>query len=82
MKRNERVILKTFGFIVSLEHPHKFVLSYAHTLDGKEDLMQESWNILNDRCELGLFYQCSVLLVHPKWAQMGQSPYHETFEWE
>lgn len=44
----ERVLLKTFGFVIHAEHPHKFVMSYLHYLEGGPELAQMSWSILND----------------------------------
>lgn len=44
----ERVLLKTFGFIIHADHPHKFVMSYVHLLEGDSALAQTSWSILND----------------------------------
>ena len=37
--RNERLLLREFGFIVHVEHPHKFVLNYLQMM-GKQDMMQ------------------------------------------
>lgn len=45
----ERILLKTFGFIIHIAHPHKFVISYTHLLEGGEQMQQLAWNILNDR---------------------------------
>ena len=45
----ERNLLRTFGFILHVDHPHKFVLNYLMLLDTSEELLQEAWNIANDR---------------------------------
>lgn len=37
--RNERFLLREFGFIVHVEHPHKLVLNYLQMM-GKHDMMQ------------------------------------------
>ena len=53
--KTERLMLREFGFIAHVEHPHKFVLNYLVLLVGKDvraehkPLFQESWNLVNDR---------------------------------
>lgn len=49
--RVERMILREFGFIVHVEHPHKLVLNHLHMMfeTGHRELMQEAWNLTNDR---------------------------------
>ncbi|EFJ47579.1 L type cyclin [Volvox carteri f. nagariensis] len=44
----ERILLKTFGFIIHAVHPHKYVNSFVHSLDGSGELQQLAWNMLND----------------------------------
>lgn len=44
----ERILLKTFGFIIHCVHPHKFVNSFVHSLEGSDELQQLAWNMLND----------------------------------
>ncbi|GIL75958.1 hypothetical protein Vretimale_5606 [Volvox reticuliferus] len=44
----ERILLKTFGFIIHAVHPHKYVNSFVHSLDGSDELQQLAWNMLND----------------------------------
>ncbi|KAG2450468.1 hypothetical protein HYH02_004969 [Chlamydomonas schloesseri] len=44
----ERILLKTFGFIIHCVHPHKFVNSFVHSLEGGDELQQLAWNMLND----------------------------------
>jgi len=48
--RYEREMLRVFGFIVHCDHPHKLLISFVKVLDGDQDLIQEAWNIVNDRC--------------------------------
>jgi hypothetical protein len=48
----ERHVLKELGFMVYVEHPHKYVLSYLKILEGDNKLAQEAWNVVNDRCEV------------------------------
>jgi hypothetical protein len=51
--RVERLMLREFGFIVHVEHPHKLVLNHLHMMLGTahHDLMQEAWSLTNDRFE-------------------------------
>ena len=50
------MMLRAFGFIVHVEHPHKLVLNHLHLMLRGDDeqhphpLMQEAWNLTNDRC--------------------------------
>ena len=47
----ERLILRAFGFILHVEHPHKFVLNYLVFLEQHDQagLLQQAWNLANDR---------------------------------
>lgn len=46
----ERHLLRTFGFILHVDHPHKFVLNYLNILlKADQSLKQEAWNLANDR---------------------------------
>ncbi|EFJ06759.1 hypothetical protein SELMODRAFT_236447 [Selaginella moellendorffii] len=47
--RTERHLLKEMGFICHVEHPHKFVLNYLLQLKAPLELIQEGWNLANDR---------------------------------
>jgi predicted component of viral defense system (DUF524 family) len=47
--RTERHLLKEMGFICHVEHPHKFIMSYLKALEAPVELMQEAWNLANDR---------------------------------
>ncbi len=54
--RVERLMLREFGFIVHVEHPHKLVLNHLHlmlqhTADASKALAlkQDAWNLTNDR---------------------------------
>eukprot|EP00249_Psilotum_nudum_P024661 c29251_g3_i1 orf=118-1482(+) len=44
----ERQILVELGFVCSVEHPHKFLLSYLKCLEASAELIQEAWNLAND----------------------------------
>lgn len=48
--RKERHMLKEFGFVIKIEHPHKFVLNYLQILSLAENkqLMQKALNHTND----------------------------------
>lgn len=45
----ERHLLRTFGFVLHVDHPHKFVLNYLNILKAGAALKQEAWNLANDR---------------------------------
>lgn len=50
--RYEREMLKAFGFITHVHHPHKQMLNYCQVIRVEQAdpaLMQEAWNIVNDR---------------------------------
>lgn len=47
----ERHLLRTFGFVLHVDHPHKFVLNYLNIfLKADQTLKQEAWSLANDRC--------------------------------
>ena len=46
--RGERQMLRCFGFIVQVEHPHRFVLTFGGLLGLERGPLQEAWNIAND----------------------------------
>jgi hypothetical protein len=46
--RCERHMLREFGFIAHVEHPHKFVLNYAQVLELDTRVMQAAWGHAND----------------------------------
>lgn len=49
--RYEREMLRMFGFITHVEHPHKLVLNYCQLLrvdTAHPDLVREAWALLND----------------------------------
>lgn len=59
--RYESEMLKAFGFIMNVEHPHRLLCNYCQILFApymeKRDkqgflqtFIQESWNVANDRC--------------------------------
>ena len=54
----ERIILRSFGFILHVEHPHKYVLNYMVILEvhdiPESGLLQQAWNLANDRYVLRL----------------------------
>eukprot|EP00253_Pinus_taeda_P028809 PITA_28809 len=49
LNRTERHLLKEMGFICHVEHPHKFILNYLTQVEPPPELMQEAWNLANDR---------------------------------
>lgn len=49
--RTERIIMKTFGFIVHIDHPHKLVLNYLQLIfrnRAPKALVQQVWGMTND----------------------------------
>jgi hypothetical protein len=49
--RIEKHLLRALGFVMHVEHPHKFVLNYLQILECSKNpqLMQEAWSLTNDR---------------------------------
>ena len=45
---HEIQVLRTLGFMVQVEHPHKYVLSYMRFLNGTKELAQAAWSVAND----------------------------------
>ncbi|MCO5608590.1 hypothetical protein L7F22_062803 [Adiantum nelumboides] len=69
LKLETRILVK-LGFVCHVEHPHKLTLGYLNCLDASKDLVQESWNLVNDslRTTLCVSYPsnvvaCSVIYV-------------------
>ena len=48
----EAVMLRAFGFVLHVEHPHKFVLSLLLLLGLDGPILQEAWNLTNDRYKI------------------------------
>ena len=46
--RGERHALRAFGFVVAVEHPHRFVLTFGQLLGLGREVLQEGWNMAND----------------------------------
>ncbi len=44
----ERHVLKELGFLVQVEHPHKFILSFLNVLGGDDEFAQHAWSLVND----------------------------------
>eukprot|EP01133_Synstelium_polycarpum_P001371 gene1371-1574_t len=44
----EFIILREFGYMMTVELPHKFILNYMKLLDKSNELAQKAWNYLND----------------------------------
>lgn len=47
--QTERHILKELGFIITVTHPHKFIINYLNVMDASPQLIQTAWNYANDR---------------------------------
>jgi len=48
MKAMELVMLKELGYILYVDHPHKFFLHYINCLNLDREVAQRAWNFLND----------------------------------
>mmetsp|Transcript_36491 Transcript_36491/g.145871 ORF Transcript_36491/g.145871 Transcript_36491/m.145871 type:complete len:501 (-) Transcript_36491:2896-4398(-) len=72
--RTEMYILKELGFVLHVEHPHKFILIYVNTMkehsnptkeseDRWKSLLQNSWNNANDalRTDVCVRYEPEVI---------------------
>lgn len=49
MVKVERHLLRTFGFILHVDHPHKAMLNYLNLLETSSAMKQEAWALANDR---------------------------------
>lgn len=71
--RAEREILKELGFVLYIEHPHKFLLNYVRLLTTDEAtsarLAQYAWNFLNDaqRSDACICYRPETLCCAAIW---------------
>ena len=61
----ETIMLREFGFIVHVDHPHKLVLNHLNLLhqgvqepQARTRLMQEAFSLTNDRCALPTSQGC------------------------
>ena len=55
--KSERRILKELGFCVHVKHPHKMIVVYLQVLgyEKNKELMQLSWNYMNDSLRSDVF---------------------------
>eukprot|EP00013_Stygamoeba_regulata_P020884 CAMPEP_0177649410 /NCGR_PEP_ID=MMETSP0447-20121125/11369_1 /TAXON_ID=0 /ORGANISM="Stygamoeba regulata, Strain BSH-02190019" /LENGTH=467 /DNA_ID=CAMNT_0019152161 /DNA_START=276 /DNA_END=1679 /DNA_ORIENTATION=+ len=44
----ERVLLRTIGFDLTVDHPYCHLLNYVKSLEGSQKLAQTAWNFVND----------------------------------
>ena len=66
-------MLRVFGFIVHCDHPHKLLISFIKVLDGDQELIQEAWNVANDRWE-GVWRDQGGLMQGARAAHAGTVP--------
>lgn len=52
MMKFELLILSELGYMLSFEHPHKFILNYINVLEAGEEVAQKAWSYLNDLMRL------------------------------
>ncbi|KAL3139608.1 hypothetical protein ABBQ38_003926 [Trebouxia sp. C0009 RCD-2024] len=57
---DEQYLLRTISFDIVVEHPHKFLLNFAKTMDARHGLVQLSVSLLND----SIVYS-NLCLSHP-----------------
>uniref|UniRef100_A0A0N4ZYQ6 Cyclin-like protein n=1 Tax=Parastrongyloides trichosuri TaxID=131310 RepID=A0A0N4ZYQ6_PARTI len=61
----ERQILKTLGFVVYVNHPHKWIYVFAHALKQTDnvELIGKAWSYMNDglRTDIFLRYQPNTI---------------------
>ncbi|QQP58462.1 Uncharacterized protein FKW44_003787 [Caligus rogercresseyi] len=57
----ERRVLKELGFCVHVKHPHKIIVMYLKwlELDTHKELLQMSWNFMNDSLRTDVFVRYS-----------------------
>ena len=50
LTKAERTVLRELGFVVHVEHPHKFISSFLKflNLERNKELTQLAWNLMND----------------------------------
>jgi hypothetical protein len=46
--RCERHMLRALGFVLHMDHPHRFVLTFGQLLGAPRAVLQEAWNLAND----------------------------------
>lgn len=63
--KTERQILKTLGFVVYVNHPHKWIYVFAHALRqiDNAELIGKAWSYMNDglRTDIFLRYQPNTI---------------------
>uniref|UniRef100_A0A0K0FNP5 Cyclin L (projected from Caenorhabditis elegans ortholog cyl-1) n=1 Tax=Strongyloides venezuelensis TaxID=75913 RepID=A0A0K0FNP5_STRVS len=63
--KTERLILKTLGFVVYVNHPHKWIYVFAHALKqiDNSELIGKAWSYMNDglRTDIFLRYQPNTI---------------------
>uniref|UniRef100_A0A0N5BTY9 CYCLIN domain-containing protein n=1 Tax=Strongyloides papillosus TaxID=174720 RepID=A0A0N5BTY9_STREA len=63
--KTERQILKTLGFVVYVNHPHKWIYVFAHALRqiDNSELIGKAWSYMNDglRTDIFLRYQPNTI---------------------
>lgn len=70
---NERILLQTLGFDLSIEHPYARILRHAKTIPLARDLVQNAWTLCNDYYGTTLCLQygpetigCAMILLASK----------------
>uniref|UniRef100_A0AC35TN97 CYCLIN domain-containing protein n=1 Tax=Rhabditophanes sp. KR3021 TaxID=114890 RepID=A0AC35TN97_9BILA len=55
--KTERIVLNTLGFVVHVNHPHKWISSFIHALGqiNNTELIQKAWSYMNDGLKTTVF---------------------------
>ena len=59
----ESHMLRALGFVGHVEHPHKAVLSLLLMMEQPACLLQDAWNLANDRCDS--LTRATAFLIEP-----------------
>jgi cyclin T len=76
--RCERVLLRTIGFDLTVDHPYQYLLHYVKCLNGSQKLAQTAWNFVNDSLRTTLCLQypaqhiaCAALYLACKYIKVS-----------
>lgn len=61
--KDERHMLRSFGFVLSVEQPHRFIVTFGRVLGLDKTVLQEAWALCNDsmRSPLCVRYKADVV---------------------
>lgn len=80
----ESHMLRAFGFVGHVEHPHKFVLSLLIMMEQGPQLQQEAWSLANDSLRTTLCVRfksetvaCGIVFMAARRCQVALPEHHE-----